>query len=79
MLDHARRNALIDPAFSWPHAFVAKYSDDAGERGVALARALYLDPMSRRASGASAAEIAAAKRLIQAGNPFRSEDDPPDV
>jgi tetratricopeptide (TPR) repeat protein len=70
MLDLARRNAIIDPAFSWPHAFVAKYSDNANERALALARALYLDPLSRRALTADPTEIGAARRRIARGNPF---------
>jgi tetratricopeptide (TPR) repeat protein len=70
MVDLARRNSLIDPAFSWPYAFVGKYSDDAGERALALARALYLDPLSRRALASDPKELRDARRLIDAGNPL---------
>ena len=74
LVDLARRNSIIDPAFSWPHAFLAKHSDDASERTLALARALYLDPLSWRAASADAAETAAARRLIARGNPMLNRE-----
>jgi tetratricopeptide (TPR) repeat protein len=70
LVDFARRNSIIDPAFSWPHAFLAKHTGDASERALELARALYLDPLSRRANSAKPAEIEAARRLIARGNPM---------
>ena len=70
LLDLARRNSQIDPAFSWPYAFVAKYSDDASERTLARARALYLDPRSKRALAAVPKELADARRIISARNPL---------
>ena len=70
IVDMARRNSLIDPAFSWPHAFAAKYSPDEAERRLELARALYLDPSSRRAQSAAPKDREAARRILAAGNPL---------
>jgi hypothetical protein len=70
LLDLARRNTVIDPMQSWAHAFVAAHSEDPNERQLARARALHLDPHSNRALQASAAEIDAARRLLERGNPF---------
>jgi tetratricopeptide (TPR) repeat protein len=70
VVDLARRNTVIDPMSSWPYAFLAKYSDDVGERKSALARALYLDPQSRRALSAKPEEIGGARKLLSTGNPF---------
>jgi hypothetical protein len=70
IVDLARRNTVVDPMTSWPYAFVARYSDDVGERKLALARALYLDPQSKRALSASAQEIADARRLLSSRNPL---------
>jgi hypothetical protein len=70
LVELARRNAVIDPAQSWAHAFVGLYGDDVQERRLALARALYLDAASYRASLAPAAELAAAREITARGNPF---------
>jgi len=70
LVDLARRSTVIDPGQSWAHAFVGLYGDDSEERRLALARALYLDPLSHRASLAPEPELEAAREIAARGNPF---------
>ena len=74
LVDLARRNTVIDPAQSWAHAFVGLYGDDSQERRLELARTLYLDASSYRASLAPAEELEAARALAARGNPLLPQE-----
>jgi tetratricopeptide (TPR) repeat protein len=77
LLNLARQYAVTNSLHAYPHAFVARYTPDAAERARELARALYLDPNSKRAGLAKPADIAAAKKANERTNPFGPP--PPDA
>ena len=70
LLDWARKHQKVQPAYAWAYAVEAQYSTIAGDVNRALAIATYLDPASPRLKKFDAQRIAAARKWLEANNPF---------
>jgi hypothetical protein len=68
----ARANQVAKPWESWPHAFVAVYSEKADEREASLVRAAYLDPQSAWLSRLPQNERDEAMKKAEKSPPFKS-------
>lgn len=66
----ARTYARLQPAIAWPHAMIAKHTDDVTERLRELGIALTLDPLSERASAFPESQRTIALSAFAAGRAF---------
>jgi hypothetical protein len=72
LLAWVRVMEITQPTQGWPYALEYSYSQPGAARVRVLAMAHYLDPKSKRISGASAEELEAARAWFQDNNPFRT-------
>ena len=76
-LNWAKLNQKINPTHSWSYAMEAKYTASESDRLRALGIALYLDPLSLRASAFPEDVKQKARKNFEVSNPFKSSKERP--